>query len=187
MQKTSAFLALTFCVAACSGGGDDNGTATDKTGDVAATQKSMSAFTVKPGLWETKVTFTTVEAKGLPEAAKQQMVAAMGKGITLKNCVTKEQSEKPGAEFFGSPSSSNCSIDNMDAADGKMAMALTCKPDAKTVITSSMNGQFGDDSYTMNVQQKTSGTPMGDLITAGMIEGKRLGDCPAEARSKDKP
>ena len=132
MQKTCAFLALTFCVAACSGGGDQSSNAADKTGDVVATQKSMPAFTVKPGLWETKVTFTTVDAKGLPEAAKQQMVAAMGKGITVKNCVTKEQSEKPGAEFFGSPNSSNCSIDKMDAADGKMAMALTCKPDAKT-------------------------------------------------------
>ncbi len=179
MHKTCALLALTFCVAACSGGRDESSNAADKTGDVAATQKSMPAFTVKPGLWETKVTFTTVDAKGLPEAAKRQMIAAMGKGVIVKNCVTKEQSEKPGAEFFGSPNSSNCSIDKMDAADGKMAMALTCKPDAKTVITSSMNGQFGDDSYTMNVQQKTSGTPMGDLITAGKIEGKRLGDCPA--------
>jgi Protein of unknown function (DUF3617) len=178
MHKTSAFLALTFCVAACSGGTDDS-TTKGETGDIATTQKSMAAFTVKPGLWETKVTFTSVEAKGLPEAAKQQMIAAMGKGVTVKNCVTKEQSEKPDAEFFGSPNSSNCSIDKMDAADGKMAMALTCKPDAKTVISSSMTGQFSDENYAMDVQQKTSGTPMGDLITNGKIDGKRLGDCPA--------
>jgi Protein of unknown function (DUF3617) len=179
MQKTCALLALTFCVAACSGGGDQSSDAADKTGDVAATQKSSPAFTVKPGLWETKVTFATVDAKGLPEAAKRQMIAAMGKGVTVKNCVTKEQSEKPGAEFFGSPNSSNCSIDKMDAADGKMALTLTCKPDAKAVISSSMTGEFSDDSYSMNVQQKTSGTPMGDLITTGKIDGKRLGDCPA--------
>ena len=167
----TAALALT----ACSGG-------EDKAGESAAVEtpaKSMPAFTVKPGLWEIKIIFKSIEAKGLTEAAKKQMMAAMGDGITVKNCVTKEQSEKPGAEFFGSPNSSNCAMNAMDVSGDRMSVKLTCKPESKAVIESSMNGTFADNSYSMDVQQKTSGTPMGDLITAGKIDGKRLGDCPA--------
>ncbi len=170
MLATTA-LALT----ACSGGNDKTG----ESAAIATPAKSMPAFTVKPGLWETKITFTSIEAKGLPEAAKKQMIAAIGNGVTVKNCVTKEQSKKPGAEFFGSPNSSNCTVDTLDAAGDRVAVKLTCKPDEKAVIESSMSGTFVADSYSMDVQQKTSGTPMGDLITAGKIDGKRLGDCPA--------
>ena len=164
-----------FALTACSGGEDK----ADESAAVATPAKSMPALTVKPGLWEIKVTFKSIEAKGLSEAAKKQMMAAMGNGITVKNCVTKEQSEKPGAEFFGSPNSSNCAINAMDVSGDQMSVKLTCKPDGKAVIESSMDGTFADESYSMNIEQKTSGTPMGDLITAGKIDGKRLGDCPA--------
>lgn len=167
----TAALALT----ACSGGDDKAG----ESAAVATPANSMPAFTVKPGLWEIKIAFTSIEAKGLPEAAKKQMMAAMGTGVTVKNCVTKEQSEKPGAEFFGSPNSSNCAMNAMDVSGDRMSVKLTCKPDGNAVIESRMDGTFADESYAMNIEQKTSGTPMGDLITAGKIDGKRLGDCPA--------
>lgn len=175
MRNFLVLAPIALALTACSGGDD---TASESAA-VATPAKSMPAFTVKPGLWEIKVTFKSIEAKGLPEAAKKQMMAAMGNGITVKNCVTKEQSEKPGAEFFGSPNSSNCAINAMDVSGGQMSVKLTCKPDGKAVIESSMDGTFADESYSMNIEQKTSGTPMGDLITAGKIDGKRLGDCPA--------
>ena len=175
MRKFLPLLALFAVLTACSG--DD-----DKAGESAAVAKpipSMPAFSVKPGLWETNVMFKSIDAKGLPEAAKKQIMAAMGNGITVKNCVTKEQSKKPGAEFFGSPDSSNCTVGGMEVSGNRMAVKLTCKPESKAVIESSMTGIFAPDSYSMDVQQKTSGTPMGDLITAGKIDGKWLGDCPA--------
>lgn len=171
LMLATAALALT----ACSGGDDKAGGAAA----VETSAKSIPALTVKPGLWETKITFKSVEAKGLPEAAKKQMMAAMSNGVTVKNCVTKEQSEKPGAEFFGSPNSSNCTVGTLDTSGDRITVKLTCKPDEKAVIESSMSGTFAADSYSMDIQQKTSGTPMGDLITAGKIDGKRLGDCPA--------
>jgi hypothetical protein len=167
-----ALLTLT----ACSGGGEQAEKA--KADTVAAKVESM-AMRVKPGLWETKITFTSIEAKGLPEAARIQMLKAMGKGMTIKSCLTKEQAEKPGAEFFGSAKGSNCAVGSMDVSGSTATVAMTCKPDGKTVIDSKMNGQFSENSYKMDVNQKTSGTPMGDLVTAGHVEGKWLGECPA--------
>ena len=168
-------LALT----ACGVTEDNQGSKDARSADVAAAKNTFDAISVRSGLWETKITFETVDAKGLPNAAKQQMMAAMGDGVTFKNCVSQEQSEKPGAEFFGSPDSSNCTVNEMSAAGNRISVKLSCKPESKAVIESSMNGVFGADSYSMNVRQKTSGTPIGDLITTGKINGKRLGDCPA--------
>jgi anaerobic C4-dicarboxylate transporter len=167
MRKYVALISL--ALAGCSGGND---TETDKVAD--------KMVQITPGLWETKITFKTIDAKGLPEAAKAQMIAAMGEGVTVKSCLTKEQVEKPSAEFFGSPKGSNCTLRQMKMTANNAAIVMTCKPDAKTVIESQMTGQFSADKYTMDVQQKTRGTPMGDLITAGRIEGKRLGECPAK-------
>ena len=175
MLKFLMLASTALALAACSAAEDKAG----ESATVAMTAKSTSAFTVKPGLWETKITFKSIEAKDLSETAKKQMMAAMGNGVTVKNCVTKEQSEKPGAEFFGSPNSSNCNVGALDAAGDRVTVKLTCKPDEKAIIESSMSGTVAADSYSMDIQQKTSGTPMGDLITTGKIEGKRLGECPA--------
>jgi Protein of unknown function (DUF3617) len=176
MRKLLAFVTIVSTLTACSGG-DDN--TKGKSANSTAATKSIDLINVKPGLWETKITFKTVDAQSLPEATKQQMIAAMGKGITMKSCVSEEQTEKLGAEFFGSPKGSNCLVEAVNVSGAQMSVKLTCKPGGKTVISSSMTGRFGADYYTMDMQQKTSGTPIGDLITTGRVDGKRLGDCPA--------
>ena len=47
------------------------------------------------------------------------------------------------------------------------------------VIASKMDGSFEAETYSMTMEQKTSGTPMGAMTMKGKIEGKRIGDCPA--------
>lgn len=178
MRNVLTLATAALVLTGCSGGSDKASDSGDKPADSVRAKKTFDAINVKPGLWETKTTFKTVDAKSLPETAKRQMMAAMGDGITVKNCLSQEQAEKPGAEFFGSPDSSNCAVGSLAVSGDRMTVKLSCKPDDKTVITSSMTGRFSANTYGMDVQQKTSGTPMGDLITTGKINGKRLGDCP---------
>ncbi|MFN3451861.1 MAG: DUF3617 domain-containing protein, partial [Sphingorhabdus sp.] len=64
------------------------------------------------------------------------------------------------------------------SADG-MKIAMTCKPGGPMVIKSKMDGKFQAQTYTMNIEQSTEGTPMGAVKMTGKIEGKRVGDCPA--------
>ena len=90
-----------LAVAACS----DKGADTDGDGKVstAEAQKELSkggAVAMTPGMWEVKIKFDSIEAPGLPEAAKAQMSKAMSE-MSIKSCLTKEQAEKPGADFFG--------------------------------------------------------------------------------------
>jgi Protein of unknown function (DUF3617) len=107
------------------------------------------------------------------------MKAAMGQGMTVKSCLTKEQAEKPGADFFGGDADSNCTFQQLDRSGDNMSVQMTCKPDGKTSIVSSMQGRFQAESYSMTMDQKMSGSPMGEMSMKGKIEGKRLGDCPA--------
>jgi Protein of unknown function (DUF3617) len=155
--------------------------------DPIAAQTNSAPMRVKPGLWETKITFTSIKANGLPKAAQSQMLKAMGKGVTVKSCLTKEQTDKPSAEFFGSAKGSNCTIGTMQVSGGTADVAMTCKPDGKTVIESKMTGTFADNSYKMNVHQTTKGTPMGDLVTMGQVEGKWLSECAAETGNSKAP
>jgi hypothetical protein len=140
---------------------------------------SGGAMKMTPGLWETTITFKTVDAKGLPDGTKAQMLKTMGQGVTVKTCLTAAQTEKPGADFFGSPEGSNCTFDQLDRSGSGMKVSMTCKPEGKIVVRNTMDGSFSGDNYTMDMQQKISGTPMGEMTMAGKIVGKRLGDCPA--------
>jgi hypothetical protein len=150
--------------------------AAEKAEDAASVASKMA---IKPGLWETKISFKTLEADGIPAAAREEMLKATGNVVTVKSCVTQEQVDKPGADFFGTPQGSNCSFEQMDRSGNRMTVRMTCKPDGKTVIQNTMNGTISDDGYDMSVEQKTSGTPMGDMRMTGTLTGKRLGDCPA--------
>ncbi len=179
MRKIFATGCAIALLAGCSGDADKNGDGKISAKEASNEMASGGAIAMKAGEWETKITFAKIDAKGMPEAAKGQMMASMGKGVTVKSCLTEEQVKNPGADFFGSPQESNCTFDQMDRSGNSMKVAMTCKPDGKTVVKSTMNGRFSAESYEMDIEQKTSGTPMGDIGMTGKITGKRLGDCPA--------
>ena len=178
MRATMTLGCLLMTLAACSGG-EKNAAQKADASEAGVAKAASATMQIKPGLWETKITFKSIEAKGLPEAARSQMLKAMGSGVTVKSCLTKEQASNPGAEFFGSAKGSNCSVRSREVSGNAVSIAMTCKPDGKTVIESKMTGTFSENSYTMDVNQKTTGTPMGDLVTAGDVEGKWLGECAA--------
>lgn len=169
-----------IAIAGCS----DKGADTDGDGKVSNAEAEQElakggAMAMKPGLWEVKISFDSIDAPGMPEAAKAQMTKAMGTGMSVRSCLTKEQAEKPGADFFGGDASANCSFSELNRSGNSMKVAMTCKPQGGMTVTSKMDGSFAEESYTMAMEQKTSGTPMGEMSMKGKIEGKRVGDCPA--------
>jgi Protein of unknown function (DUF3617) len=134
---------------------------------------------MQPGEWETKISFSNIEGKGLPPQTAKMMKDQMAKGIVSKTCMTKEQSEKPGADFFGAPAEANCTFDELNRSTNGMKVSMTCKPAPNMTVKSKMDGTFGATTYAMTIEQSTDGPPMGAIKMTGKIEGKRLGDCPA--------
>jgi Protein of unknown function (DUF3617) len=180
MRKFLIVGVAALAIAGCS----DKGADADGDGKVSDTEAKAEmakggAMAMQPGEWETKISFTEVEAKGLPAGAGEMMKAKMAEGVISKSCMTKEQAEKPGADFFGAPAAANCSFEELNRSGNSMKVSMTCKPSGNLIIKSKMDGTFATASYSMNIEQSTEGTPMGAIKMTGKIEGKRVGDCPA--------
>lgn len=179
MRKFIILGVAALAISACDKGADADGDGKISDAEAKAEMSSGGKMAMKPGQWEVKVTFDSIEAPGLPEAMKGKMKEQMGKGVTQQSCLTQEQVDKPGGDFFGAPPEANCSFDELSRSGNAMKVAMTCKPAGNMTVKSKMDGEFGAETYTMKIEQSTEGTPMGAVKMTGKIDGKRTGDCPA--------
>lgn len=169
-----------LALAACSNkGADADGDGKVSADEAKAEMADGGAMAMQAGEWETKISFSDIEAKGLPPESAKMMKAKMAEGTTTKSCMTKEQAEKPGSDFFGAPPEANCTFDELDRSSNSMKVAMTCKPAPNMTIKSKMDGTFAATTYAMTIEQSTEGPPMGAIKMKGKIAGKRIGDCPA--------
>ena len=170
-----AILGLT---AACSDKGADH----DGDGKITAEEvaQEMNRVTLEPGEWENSVEIVDVKIEGLPEGAPAGIMDSMkGKVTKSKSCITKEQAENPGAEFFAAQEKTNCEVKKFEMSGGAVSSEVACSNmgGAPGNMTMAMDGQYGPSSYdmTMNMNGGASGMKMD--ITAKSI-GKRIGACP---------
>jgi Protein of unknown function (DUF3617) len=178
MKKLTIILGTLLALSACSNKGADNdGDGKISEQEASAEMAKGGATAMKPGLWEIKVSVSEIVAPDVPAAMQATMKESAAKGITTKNCMTKEQVEKPNADFFGGRKEAGCVYNKLDRSGNTMSVAMTCKPDAKIVLNASMNGSFAAESYQMDMNQKIEGMPTGPMEIKGKIEGKRLGEC----------
>lgn len=180
MRKFLILGVAALAISACSKkGADADGDGKISDAEARAEMSSGGAMAMKPGLWEVKIGFDKIDAPGIPANLQGQMKAQMGKGVTQQSCLTKEQVEKPGGDFFGAPPEANCSFDALSRSGDGMTVAMTCKPGGTMVIKSKMDGKFAAETYSMTIEQSSEGTPTGAVKMSGKIDGKRVGDCPA--------
>lgn len=179
MHKFLLIGAAALALSACSEKGadlDNDGKISNAEADTE--MSAGGAMAMKPGLWEVQSKYDKVEAPGMPADMQQKMKAQMAEGMTQRSCLTQAQAEKPGMAFFGAPPEANCTFDALDRSSDNVKMTMTCKPSGPIVLKSKMDGKFAPETYTLNVEQSTEGTPMGPVKMTGKIEGKRVGDCP---------
>ncbi len=180
MRKFLMMGVAALAMSACSDkGADADGDGKITSAEAKAEMADGKMLKMEPGEWETKISFSDVQAKNLPPQALAAMKTQMAKGVTSKSCMTKEQSEKPGSDIFGAPPEANCSFQEFNKSGESMTVSMTCKPAPNMVVKSKMDGTFSTTGYAMNIEQSTEGPPMGAIKMTGKMEGKRLGDCPA--------
>jgi hypothetical protein len=180
MRKYLLVAVAALAISGCSDkGADADGDGKISDAEAKAEMGSGGKMAMKPGQWEVKISFDKIDAPGIPANLQGKMKEQMGKGMTQQSCLTQEQVDKPGGDFFGAPAEANCTFDELSRSGNEMNVAMTCKPGQNMTVKSKMDGQFGAETYTMNIEQSTEGTPMGAVKMTGKIEGKRVGDCPA--------
>lgn len=180
MRKFLILGVAALALSACSDkGADADGDGKISDAEAKDEMGSGGKMAMKPGLWEVKIGFDKIEAPGVPANVQGKMKEQMGKGMTQQSCLTQEQVDKPGGDFFGAPEEANCTFEEINRTGDAMKVAMTCKPGGNMTVKSKMDGKFAAESYTMTIEQSTEGTPMGAVKMTGKIEGKRVGDCPA--------
>lgn len=146
---------------------------------------TKDAHFIAPGQWSTTSEIVSVDMAGLPPEA-QKMSEAMSKTMvgrksTFESCVTEEEAKRPAAGLFAGGDKGQCTYDSFSMSGGKLSAVTTCAaPGGKGRMTMAMDGTYGGDSYTMNVEMKMSGTP--GMMGSGMVmkaknSGKRIGEC----------
>jgi Protein of unknown function (DUF3617) len=180
MRKFLILGVAALALSACSDKGAD-ADGDGKISDVEAKDEmgSGGAMVTKPGLWEIKMVISKVEGEKVPAPALAQMKEQAAKGMTMKSCMTKEQVDKPGVDFFGGVPEANCAMESLDRSGNKLTGVMKCKPAPNVVLTSKMDGTFAAESYTMNVEQSTEMPSVGIVKMTGKIDATRVGDCPA--------
>ena len=122
------------------------------------------------------MTITKMDIPGLPPEVKGMMQKQMGKMQTSVSCLTKEEAEKPKADFFKPGSESGCVYDKFAMGDGKIAAVMTCEQNGQKQ-TMEMNGTYGEDAYTMDMTADGEFAPGKPMSMAMKVESNRVGDC----------
>ena len=101
----------------------------------------------------------------------------MPSSMTVNHCLSEEDVKEPNANFFGGDDSGNCTYQEFDRSGNTMKIRMTCTPQEGMMSTVAMDGEFSSDSFTMTMDNTTTGSPMGDVVMKGTITGRRVGDC----------
>ena len=179
MKNLLVSVAAICLIAGCS----DNGADRDGDGKITADEvaEEMNRVTLEPGEWENTVEIVDVKIDGLPDGVPSSVMDSMkGKVTTSKSCITKEEAENPGAQFFAAQEKTNCEVKKFDMSGGAVSSEMSCSNmgGAPGSMTMAMDGQYGPSSYdmTMNMNGGASGVKMN---ISAKSSGKRIGNCPA--------
>ncbi|HEX8669116.1 MAG TPA: DUF3617 domain-containing protein [Allosphingosinicella sp.] len=164
-------LASSAALAACGGSGDKSqGNAAGGSaagGTASAASAGAGQVNLRPGEWETVI--ETGAPEGMPEEVARMM---KGNKITSRSCLTqKDVDERQGGLFTGDKDNS-CKQRNVTVSGGRVQGTMICG-DADDKVETSIDGQFGPDSYQMKSRTKT-----GDMTVTATITSRRVGDCP---------
>ena len=180
MRRALLLLAPAILLSACNKGVEMKNASVE---DVAEATKD--AHFIKAGQWSTTSEIVSVNLEGLPAEA-QKMGASISKSMigrknSFESCVTEAQSKKPATDLFAGGDKGNCAYDKFSMAGGKIDAVMSCtSPNGPGKVTMSMNGDYGDDAYAINVAMKMPGSPgmpgSGMTMTA-KNSGKRTGEC----------
>lgn len=180
MKRAMILLAPAVLLAGCNKGVELENASVE---DVAKATKD--AHFIKPGEWTTTTEIVSVALPGLPEQSRQMGEAMsktmVGRKNSFASCVTEAEAKKPAAGLFAGGDSGNCTYDKFTMSGGKLNALMSCKqPGGKGAMTMAMDGDYGDESYNVNVEMKMTGGQ--GMMGSGMTmkarnSGKRTGEC----------
>ncbi len=131
-----------------------------------------------PGQWEVTTSFSEFNAPDLDPNTLSIVTKNLGKGTTIKTCLTETDVKEPGANFFGNGEADECEFSEFNRAGDSMVVAMSCKLPGGINIKSKMDGVYAAKSYELKLDSEMSGGPFGEFGMVGTVTGQHIGDCP---------
>jgi hypothetical protein len=138
-------------------------------------------MTIRPGLWQSKVTIDEFDMPGMPAEMRDRMKTMMGQQQEHRSqsCLTPEDVKRPKEDFFAGKSK-ECRYDHFTMGRGKIDAMMHCgKGDEAQVMQ--MAGTYSPESYQLQMAMKMSAAE-GEANGMSMkmrVEAQRVGECPA--------
>jgi uncharacterized protein DUF3617 len=180
MKHAALLIACSLPLSACNKQPDIQAT----NASVAEVSQKMRAATangsfVRPGLWQSTVTFEQLDMPGMPkEMADKVKATMMQKGAHVsESCLTEEEVKRPKEEFFTGKNNA-CRYDHFTMSGGKIDAVMHCGKDG-AMQTMQMTGTYSPESYQMHMSTKVEGggPAEGGMAMRMRVEAKRIGEC----------
>lgn len=142
----------------------------------SAVAASGAEIKLHPGTWEKTIKISKMDMPGLPPEMAAKMQARMGMARVYSDCLTKEQADRPTADFF-QKDSKDCTFDHLTMGGGKIDMKMTCKVAQGGTTTMTASGTYDADSMalTSSVEaEQAAGAPR--FASTTQITAHRVSD-----------
>jgi hypothetical protein len=145
---------------------------------------SPGPVSLQPGMWETSIQFTSLEAPGAPPAEIAAMRTMMTRPQTRSECMTPEEAANPAQRMMNPSSNGNaCQFGDSTFANGTIRVHGTCQAPGRGTSTTSMEGSYTATTIQATISSEIhppAGTPGPQSVRmSGTINAHRTGDCPA--------
>lgn len=168
-------IGLIGALAACDSGptvDEKNASVTDVAEAVADARGAMK---FEPGRWESNVTLVSMAAPGMPAGVADAMRGSFGKEQRYATCLTREQAEKPAADFFAKDAK-DCTYDHFTMGGGKIDAKMRCGQGGRGVAMA-MTGAYDSDSYDMTMNTQVDSGGAGPMTMTMKVASNHAGAC----------
>lgn len=175
MPNRTAVIALAMSLAFVGGCKKASVDAHDATPQDVASQVAASDLRPQAGRWEGTFRIEKMEMSGVPPQAQAMMQGAVGKSRAYASCLTKEEAEKPAADFFGR-NDKDCRYEHFTMSGGKIDARLDCASEG-TKMSMTMAGTYSGSAYALRSTAKGDMPGGHTMTTVTAMESHRVGEC----------
>lgn len=174
-MKKLLLIATVTILGACDAGPtiEEKNASVAEVAEAVADARSELKFTA--GRWESNVTLVSMEAPGMPAGVADAMKGTLGKVQNYATCLTKEQAEKPAADFFAKDAK-DCIYDHFTMGGGKIDAKMRCGRDGRAVAMA-MTGAYDSDSYDMTMNTTVDSGGAGPMTMTMKVASSHAGAC----------
>lgn len=103
-------------------------------------------------------------------------------GATETNRICSPAGPKPAPALFADKGD-DCKLDSDYAKNGRINMSMQCKRSGQGQLAVTLDGKYDETSFEVAVVTGTYFAGSGDYALTQKMTGKRIGDCPAAAKT----